>query len=98
EHGAAAAAEPRGADARADGTQARRGAGGDPFVTIEFGHETDRKQPFKYAAFMNGCFRSVSWPNSIVTNGSPPAPRRACVPSARASAPRGSAAAAAPCS
>src|SRR5207247_10875452 len=51
EHGAAAAAEPRGADARADGAQAGRSARRNSLVSIELGHATDRKAPFKYAAF-----------------------------------------------
>src|SRR5205085_12698586 len=51
EHRAAAAAQPRGADAGADGAQARRGTRGDPLVSLELGHATNRKPPFKYAAF-----------------------------------------------
>ena len=48
EHRAAAAAEPRGALAGADGAEARRGAGADP--VIELGRVTDRRPPFKYSA------------------------------------------------
>ena len=51
EHGTPATAESRGTDARADGAQARRSAGGHRLVNIELGHATARKPPFKYAAF-----------------------------------------------
>ncbi len=50
EHRAAAATQPRGALAGADGAQARRGALGDSGVTLELGFTTDEKPPFKYAA------------------------------------------------
>ncbi len=36
--------------ARADGAEARRGAGGDRRMTLELGRVTDRKPPFKYSA------------------------------------------------
>src|SRR5207248_4288697 len=51
EHRAAAAAEPRGPQPRADGAQARRGARGDPLVTLDAGRPTSRRPPFKFSAF-----------------------------------------------
>src|SRR5207237_3103033 len=47
---APAAPEPRGGLGGADGPQARRGARSDSRV-IELGHVTDRKPPFRYAAY-----------------------------------------------
>jgi YbgC/YbaW family acyl-CoA thioester hydrolase len=50
EHRAARASTPR-LGRGADGVEARRSPRGDPFVTVELGHVTDRKSPFKYASF-----------------------------------------------